>query len=323
MIAVVGEALVDLVGAADGRTFTAHPGGSPANVALGLARLGVPVSLHTALGRDHFGRLVTVHLRRDGVRLPDSSYTDSPTGLAVAVLDAAGVASYDFRLGWDPAPLQLPAGAPCLHTGSLATTLAPGAAAVEDLVRRVRDEVTVSFDPNVRPALAGDRKAARERVERLVGLSHLVKVSEEDLAWLQPGEDVEALAREWLTLGPQLVVVTLGEGGALAVAARPVGPLVVAARHEGPLVVARPARKVDIVDTVGAGDAFTAGLLSWLFAGGWLDEAGSRLAGLTPAEWEAALDRAVLVAALTCARPGADPPRLDAVAAAAAIQPPP
>jgi len=308
VIAVVGESLVDLVGAADGHTFTAHPGGSPANVALGLARLGVPVSLHTALGRDHFGRLVADHLRRDGVRLPDASFTGSPTGLAVAVLDAAGVASYDFRLGWDPAPLQLPADARCLHTGSIATTLAPGAAMVEDLVPRVRDEVTVSFDPNVRPALAGDRGAARERVERLVGLSHLVKVSEEDLAWLRPGENPEAVARGWLALGPALVVVTLGGAGALAVAAGSAAP------------IDRPARDVDVVDTVGAGDAFTAGLLSWLFAGGWLEGAGGRLAGISAAEMGAALDRATLVAALTCARPGADPPDRAALEALAGVR---
>lgn len=308
MIAVVGESLVDLVGAADGRTFTAHPGGSPANVALGLARLGLPVSLHTALGRDHFGRLVTDHLRRDGVRLPDSSYTDAPTGLAVAVLDAAGVASYDFRLGWDPGPLRLPAEVRCLHTGSLATTLAPGRAAVEDLVRRVREQVTVSFDPNVRPALAGDRGAARERVERLVGLSHLVKVSEEDLSWLRPGKDAEGVALEWVQLGAQLVVVTLGAAGALAVAAGASAPLT------------RPAREVDVVDTVGAGDAFTAGLLSWLSAGGWLEGAGRRLAGISAAELGAALDRAALVAALTCARAGADPPHRAALEQGAAAQ---
>jgi sugar/nucleoside kinase (ribokinase family) len=154
MFAVVGEALVDLVGQRGGQTFVAHPGGSPANVALGLARLGVSVRLTTRLGRDAFGQMVTDHLEASGVVVDAGPDPRGPTSLAIATL-AAGVASYDFRIVWDvPTLPPLPIEARCLHTGSLATVLSPGDAAVLDLVRRerARGRVTVSYDPNVRRA---------------------------------------------------------------------------------------------------------------------------------------------------------------------------
>ena len=188
MFVVVGEALVDLVGQRGGRTFSAHPGGSPANVALGLARLGVPVVLRTRLGRDSFGEMVRSHLEADGVEVDGGAGDHAKTTLAIATL-AAGVASYDFRIDWDvDALVPLPVETRCLHTGSLATVLPPGNAHVVDLVEREheRGRVTVSYDPNVRPALLGDVERARPEIEHLVALSDVVKVSDEDIRWLYP-----------------------------------------------------------------------------------------------------------------------------------------
>jgi fructokinase len=310
MFVVVGEALVDLVGQRGGRTFVAHPGGSPANVALGLARLGVPVTLRTRLGRDAFGHMITSHLEADGVVVDAGRDPRGDTSLAIATL-AAGVASYDFRIEWDVAALPpLPIEARCLHTGSLATALPPGDMAVVDLVRRERERgrVTISYDPNVRPALLGDAKRARPGVEGLVALSDVVKVSDEDLSWLYPGEPDEDVARRWLATGPVLVVVTRGGQGVYAVSAG--------------LEMRRSVVSVDMVDTVGAGDSFTSGLLDGLrradLIGGERRDAmattdESTLAGI--------LDRAALVAAITCSRPGADPPTLGEVDAASAIRP--
>src|SRR5512132_2876446 len=183
MFVVVGEALVDLVGQRGGRTLTAHPGGSPANVALGLARLGAPVTLMTRLGRDALGAMIRSHLETSGVRVDGGPDDGVSTSLAIATL-AAGIASYDFRIDWDVGTLEpLPVETRCLHTGSLATVLTPGNANVVDLMEREhkRGRVTVSYDPNVRPALMGDAARARPDVERLVGLSDVVKVSDEDL----------------------------------------------------------------------------------------------------------------------------------------------
>jgi fructokinase len=190
MFVVVGEALVDLVGQRGGRTFVAHPGGSPANVALGLARLGVPVTLMTRLGHDGFGEMILEHLRASGVRVQGGPVQGMSTSLAIATL-AAGVASYDFRIEWDmPALEPLPIETRCLHTGSLATALSPGNAKVIDLVEqeRTRGRVTISYDPNIRPALLGDAVRARAGIERLVALSDVVKVSDEDLRWLYPDQ---------------------------------------------------------------------------------------------------------------------------------------
>ena len=309
MFVVVGEALIDLVGQRGGRTLAAHPGGSPANVALGLARLGVPVTLKTRLGRDAFGEMISAHLEASGVLVDGGPEGGVSTSLAIATL-AAGIASYDFRIDWDVGPLApLPIEARCLHTGSLATVLPPGEASVVDLVEREhkRGRVTVSYDPNVRPALLGDAARARSDIERLVALSDVVKVSDEDLRWLYPDRRDEDVAQAWLASGPALVVVTRGGAGVYAVSAG--------------LELHRRAVPIDLVDTVGAGDSFTSGLLDGLHRADLVSGARrDALAAIDEATLGSVVDAAALIAAITCSRPGADPPTRAEVDAALAAQ---
>jgi fructokinase len=297
MFVVVGEALVDLVGQRGGRTFSALPGGSPANVALGLARLGVPVTLNTRLGRDGFGEMVRSHLEASGVRVDGGAGEGAKTTLAIATL-AAGIASYDFRIDWDvEALVPLPVETRCLHTGSLATVLPPGRANVVDLVEREheRGRVTVSYDPNVRPTLLGDAARARPDIEHLVAMSDVVKVSDDDLRWLYPDRSDEEVAQGWLASGPALVVVTRGGAGAYAVSAG--------------LELRRAAVPIDLVDTVGAGDSFTSGLLDGLHRADLIGGARrDALATIDEATLGSVVDAAALIAAITCSRPGADPP---------------
>jgi fructokinase len=305
---VVGEALVDLVGQRGGRTLAAHPGGSPANVALGLGRLGVTVTLKTRLGRDSLGEMIRGHLEASGVRVDGGLDEGVSTSLAIATL-AAGIASYDFRIEWDVGDLSpLPVETRCLHTGSLATALAPGKDSVVDLIQREheRGRVTISYDPNVRPALLGEPARARPDIERLVTLSDVVKVSDEDLRWLYPDRSDEEVAQDWLALGPALVVVTRGGAGVYAVAAD--------------VELRRDAVPIDLVDTVGAGDSFTSGLLDGLHRADLVGAARrDALAGIDRATLESVVEEAALIAAITCSRPGADPPtrpELDAALAA-------
>jgi fructokinase len=308
MFVVIGEALVDLVGQRGSRTLVAHPGGSPANVALGLGRLGNAVTLMTHLGQDSFGEMISVHLQASGVRVEGGAGAGTSTSLAVATL-AAGIATYDFRIEWDIGDLEpLPVETRCLHTGSLATALEPGRTDVQNLLEHEhqRGRVTISYDPNVRPALLGTPEAARPGIEHLAELSDVVKVSDEDLHWLYPDREDEDVAREWLRTGPALVVVTRGGNGVFAVT--------------GDLEVRRPATPIDLVDTVGAGDSFTSGLLDGLrradLIGGPRREA---LAAIDESSLISVLDAASLIAAITCSRPGADPPtraEVDAVEAA-------
>lgn len=281
---VVGESLVDLISEPGTWQFEAAPGGSPLNVAVGLAAAGHEVRLASELGDDMFGGLVRAHLTRYGVGSADLAAAD-PTNLAIARLDSSGGADYDFRLGWTWAARPDLAGVECLHVGSLGAVMAPGTEAVRETVADARRHgIPVSYDPNVRPALMGPGAAAA--IEELVGLADLVKVSQEDLAWLYPGTaDVEAATR-WLDTGPRLVVVTRGAQGAVAV--RPGS------------VVECPAEPVAVVDTVGAGDAFTAGLLSSLARSG-------ALADPTRAAVTAALRHAGAAAAEVCAHRGAAP----------------
>ncbi len=312
-IAVCGEALVDLVGQPDGTQalFRAHPGGSPANVAVGLARLGVPTQLLARLSGDTFGRLLRDHLTGNGVRLEHAVAATEPSTLAAVSTDADGVASYDFwhrgTADWqwrvEELPDPLPSHVVAVHTGSLALALEPAASVLTEWLRRVRRDqrVTISIDPNIRPAFDTDPPAALRRVERQLRLADIVKVSAEDLELLAPGTSPAALARAWRQLGPALVVVTLGGDGCLAI-----GP-------DGS-EIHRPAVPAELVDTVGAGDAFSAGLLAGLHRVGVLGgTAPWPLAALDAAELTALLDEAALVAALTCARDGADPPTREAL----------
>jgi fructokinase len=307
---VVGEALVDLVGQRGGRTLAVHPGGSPANVALGLGRLGVPVTLMTRLGRDSFGEMVRQHLEASGVRVEGGPAEGTDTSLAIAML-AAGVASYDFRITWDVGDFPpLPVEARCLHTGSLATALVPGRDRVIDLVQREheRRRVTISYDPNARPALLGEPERARPDIERLVTLSDVVKVSDEDLAWLYPGRNDEEIAREWLESGPALVVVTRGGAGVYALSAN--------------VDLRRGAVPIDLVDTVGAGDSFTSGLLDGLQRADLLGAARrDALAAIDHATLASVTEEAAMIAAITCSRPGADPPTRAELEAAIAAGP--
>jgi len=301
MLTVIGEGLVDVVQRASG--IEAHVGGSPLNVAVGLARLDHPVQFIGRYGRDAYGDSVAAHLRASSVMLPVAP-DDLPTSVATALIDDVGAATYTFDLAWELPGIGdrlgfMLQGTTLLHTGSIATMLAPGATEVLAAVEYAHPSATISFDPNCRPSIITDMDYARHQAEKFVVLSDVVKASDEDLAWLYPGQDVLDSARKWLALageeGPAMVVVTRGA--------------------EGPWGVCRageasvPAPKVDVADTVGAGDSFMAALLSGL-VDRELDGAQNRqeLREL-PAEGLAELlAHAAKAAAVTVSRPGANPP---------------
>jgi len=292
---VVGEALVDIV-ERPGDEPSAHPGGSPANVAVALARLGRDVELVSWFGADAHGSLLRSHLELEEVRLSAASARASRTSTARARLDESGAATYIFDLEWAP-PEPDPALQPLvLHTGSIAAVLEPGARTVTQTIARHRSGATVSYDPNIRPDLMPDRDATRTAVERLVSQADVVKASDEDLAWMYPQEDPFAVARRWLASGPAVVVVTRGAEGAWAVTAA------------GDELVAEP-HPADVVDTVGAGDSFTAGLLDGLWAAGLLGGARREaLRRLDAATLQRVLVHAARIAAITVSRAGANPP---------------
>jgi fructokinase len=295
VIVVCGEALVDLVPA--GKALVPQPGGSAANVAVALGRLGRDVSLLTRLSGDRFGRQLRVHMAESGVGLGDAVAARENTALAVVDLDAAGDAVYTFYIDgehWraDDFPAVLPDGAPLHVSGSLALAMPAMGDAIEALLRREHGRRVISFDPNPRPLLTPDVAAFRRRLEAWLGLADIVKVSAEDLGWAAPGESVVDAAEEWRGKGASLVVVTRGGDGVYAL-----GP------HGA---VDLPANPVELVDTVGAGDSFTAGFLASLPEE--VVSAPGRLADLDMGTLTEALQYAQRVAAVTCSRPGADPP---------------
>ncbi|MGC5533725.1 carbohydrate kinase family protein [Streptomyces sp. SR-10] len=293
---VVGECVADIVRLPD-EAARVHPGGSPANVAYGLARLGHRAVLLTQLGPDGNGRLIREHLASGGVDVRTDGST-TPTPSAAVTLDGAGQASYAFDVSWTLAPVAVEPVPVHVHTGSIGAVVEPGSTTVLDIVRAARSTATVSYDPNVRPALMGDHAAAVRRVEECVGLSDLVKASDEDLEWLYPGEDPERVAARWLGRGPAVVLVTRGGAGALAV------------QPGGHITVRAPA--VDVVDTVGAGDAFMSGTLHALAAHGLLGPgARDRLHAVDRDTVTDVLRHAVASAAVTVTRAGANPPGAD------------
>ncbi len=294
---VVGEALVDVVLRPDGERAE-HPGGSPANVAIGLGRLGRRADLLTWLAPDAHGDLVRAHLEDSDVHVLAGDRHPGSTPLAIATLDDDGAASYEFDLTWElPSTWDEEPGDPLVvHTGSIAAVLQPGGDAVARLVEQRRTVATVTYDPNLRPALMGSPEQALPAVERLLALADVVKVSDEDLAWLHPGLPVAEIARDWLTRGPALVVVTLGGDGAYAVTA-----------DGAELTV--DALRVEVADTVGAGDSFMSGLIDGLWSAGLLGaDARPALRGVDATVLHEVLARCVRIAAITVSRAGANPP---------------
>ncbi|MET0435203.1 MAG: carbohydrate kinase [Cellulomonas sp.] len=294
---VVGEALVDVV-LRPGAEPAEHPGGSPANVAIGLGRLGRRVDLLTWLADDAHGDLVREHLAGSDVHVLAGDRGPERTPVARAHLDAEGAATYEFDLTWDlPTRWDEGEDAPAVvHTGSIATVIAPGGEAVAHLLADRRDTSTITYDPNLRPALMGSPEDTLPVVERLVALADVVKVSDEDLAWLHPGVAPAEIARDWLGRGPALVVVTLGGEGALAISAAGDEVLVEAPR-------------VQVADTVGAGDSFMGALIDGLWTADLLGAAArDRLRAIDRPTVERVLVRCARVAAITVSRSGANPP---------------
>ncbi|MGH9106699.1 MAG: carbohydrate kinase family protein, partial [Acidimicrobiales bacterium] len=303
-IVVVGECLVDLAPLPGPASGTAAPGtagrgtgalsgavqhlaamagGSPANVAVGLARLGACSKFAGRFSGQGFGPWLRDHLAGNGVELGLSLTATQPATLALVTFASGGRASYtfygpetaDWQWGYDELPGT--AGPPldelgvaAVHTGSLVAAFLPGAEALSRWLAALRaaGKVVVSFDPNVRPALADHVPGYRQRLEAMIASSHIVKASDEDIAALYPGADLEQAAERWLAAGPSLVVVTRGAEGATAL-------------HTSGARACSVPPPVTLADTIGAGDAFTAGLLSYFLDDGVLSPAG--LAGLSPA----------------------------------------
>ena len=296
VIVVAGEALIDLVPADDG-TLVPHAGGGPFNTARALGRLGCPVAYLGRVSTDHFGARLAGLLAEDGVRLDAHVRTDDPTTLALVELDDRGAAAYRFytegtaSAGLTPqaALTALPADAAYLHVGTLGLVLEPMADALEALVEERAGRALVMSDPNCRPAIIADAPRYRDRIARVLRGTDVVKVSDDDLAWLAPGVPPGEAARALLAQGPAVVLLTCGADGALALTA------------DGETAVAAPA--VDVVDTIGAGDAFSGGWLArWSERGLGRDDLGDRDAVAD------ATGFACRVAAITCSRAGARPP---------------
>ncbi|MCL2454099.1 MAG: carbohydrate kinase [Micrococcales bacterium] len=296
---VIGEALIDAVVRVDGSTERC-PGGSPANVAVGLARLGRDVDLASWVGGDADGALIRDHVAASGVHLVTGSRRPARTSVATVYLHADETADYIFDMDWDlPADYARRDTSPLVvHTGSIATALQPGADAVVSELHRYRATSTLTYDPNLRPSIVGPAQRVLRSVQQLIVSADVIKVSEEDLAWLLPGEDPTEVARRWVSAGPALVVVTLGSAGALAVTA-------------SGATVQVEAPEVTVVDTVGAGDAFMSGLIDGLWSADLLGaERRPQLRAAPESTVEQILTRCVRLAAITVSRPGADPPTL-------------
>ncbi len=299
---VIGEALIDIV---EHQGVSQHVGGSPLNVAVGLARLGREVDFLTHIGNDEPGRRIVDYVKSSGAQLVPGSTSAAQTPTAVVTIADDGSATYTFDLEWQLSGTPEVAPPLFVHTGSIAAVREPGCLAVAALLDAYRVSATVTLDPNVRPSLIIDRDLARERIERLVERSDIVKVSDEDLRWIDPDHEPERTARSWLASGPAIVAVTMGDRGSLGFCSA------------GEAQVA--AMPVQVVDTVGAGDAFMVGLLDALWGLGLLSagrRANLRRIGLDALT--AALKASTLSSALTVARPGADLPDRTALDAAAA-----
>jgi fructokinase len=291
---VIGEALIDIV-ERDGHVLGEHVGGSPLNVAIGLGRLGRGVDFLTHIGDDANGRRIAEYVEDSGAQLVSGSKSAQRTPTALAKLDASGAAQYVFDIHWELSGTPEVTPPVVAHTGSIAAFLEPGCRATAALLDAYRTSATITYDPNVRPGLIDDHAEAVGRIDRIVERADVVKASDEDLRWIDPNRTPEQIAQAWLAMSPSIVAVTMGESGAFAACAAG--------------IVRVPARPVQVVDTVGAGDAFMTGLIDALWS---LDLLGAEkradLANIGTATLEDVVAKASLAAALTVARAGADLP---------------
>jgi fructokinase len=292
VINVVGEALVDLVVGADG-SITATPGGAPFNVARACSRLGAPVGLVAAISTDRFGQRLMADLNADGVHTDHVQRTDNPTTLAMAELDPAGVATYRFYLQGTSAialaPVALPASTRAVVAGGLGLAIEPLATAVERIVLDARDDVLVVLDLNCRPGAVGDRDTYLWRLRRVLVRADVVKASIEDLRCIDPANSPTAVAAGLVAGRTRAVLVTAGSAATTIVTSTD--------------TCAMPVIDTRVVDTIGAGDSFTAAFLTWWMASGRAVEGLADVAVLVPA-----VEAAHQAAAVTVGRTGADPP---------------
>jgi fructokinase len=289
---VTGEVLIDLIpGSADRKPVV---GGGPANTAKALAKLGIDTQFIDGISSDQSGQMAKDELICAGVKLDYVKYSDLPTCIAIISLSESGSATYefvientatfDFTLDWLPNPQTV--GLSLLHIGTLATVIEPGASVLLEWAKTAAKLAPIVFDPNVRPAVIGDREQYVAQVERWVSISSAIKVSDDDIKWLYPSLDVEQVVNNWVIKGPSLVVVTYGDKGLTG--------------YRKDDVVSVEAVKVKVADTVGAGDTVGAILAEAIVKGG--------LDSLTGLRLETMLKRAAKAAAITVSRVGANPP---------------
>ena len=294
---VCGEVLIDLI--PDGTERKPVIGGGPANTAKALAKLGITTQFIDGISNDIYGQMASDELLADDVLLDYVKYSDKPTCLAIVSLSKTGGATYefviddtatfDFNRDWLPDAAQLKPS--LLHIGTLVTAIEPAALVLFEWAKYVGEHAPIVFDPNIRPAVMSDRTSYVKQVERWVGISSAVKVSDDDIYWLYPGADLDKVVNNWLALGPELVVVTFGEKGLVG--------------FRDKTKVSVDAKKVVVADTVGAGDTVGAILVEAIIQDG--------LAKLTDERLSLMLDRAARAAAITVSRTGAKPPSKDEI----------
>ena len=289
---VVGEVLIDLI--PDESKLVAVVGGGPANTAKALAKLGVKAYFIDGISNDEYGQMAKAELLSANVLLDYAQYANKPTCTAKVTLSSSGSASYEFVIEdtatfnfsdlWLPDPQSLKPS--LLHIGTLATVIEPGASVLFEWAQSFAHVAPIVFDPNIRPAVLGDRVEYVRKVEKWVAISSAIKVSDEDLYWLYPGKVIDEIVNAWLEVGVQLVVITLGDKG------------ITAYRENEQISV--DAVKVVVVDTVGAGDTVGAVLVEAIVNNGLDKLSGEVLKTM--------LNRAVKAAAITVSRTGANPP---------------
>ena len=294
---VCGEVLIDLI--LDGTERKAVVGGGPANTAKALSKLGIATQFIDGISSDKYGQMALNELQKDDVLLDFVNFSDRPTCLAIVSLNSKGSATYefviddtatlDFSHSWLPDPVEKKPS--LLHIGTLVTAIEPAASVLFEWAKKVAKVAPIVFDPNIRPAVMSDRQEYVKQVERWVSISNAVKVSDDDIYWLYPGEDLDKVTKRWLEMGPELIVVTFGDKGL--------------AGYRENSKISVDAKKVVVADTVGAGDTVGAILVEAIIEDG-LDK-------LTNERLTLMLDRAARAAAITVSRSGALPPGRDEI----------